>query len=87
MLRTRSGGIKYITRSEIKAFNHSKDEPKGENERTSYWPSHRANASLKAMLCEDVDCETCEVKCGFGKEYLKRVEMGVMSPIHKAVAV
>ena len=85
MLRTKSGGIKYITRSEIKAFNRGKDDPKGENERTSYWPSHRANASLKAMLCEDVDCETCEVKCGFGKEYLKRVETGKMIPRKRAV--
>lgn len=87
MLRTKSGGIKYITRSEIKAFNHSKDGPKGENERTSYWPSHRANASLKAMLCEDVDCETCEVKCGFGKEYLKRIEMGKMVPRKRVVSL
>lgn len=87
MLRTRSCGIKYITRSEIKAFNRSKDDPKGENERTSYWPSHRANASLKAMLCEDVDCETCEVKCGFGKEYLKRIETGKMLPRKRVVSL
>ena len=87
MLRTKSGGIKYITRSEIKAFNRNKDDPKGENERTSYWPSHRANASLKAMLCEDVDCETCEVKCGFGKEYLKRIETGKIIPRKRVVSL
>ena len=87
MLRTKSGGIKYITRSEIKAFNRGKDDPKGENERTSYWPSHRANASLKAMLCEGVDCETCEVKCGFGKEYLKRIETGKMVPRKRVVSL
>ena len=87
MLRTKSGGIKYITRSEIKAFNRGKDDPKGENERTSYWPSHRANASLKAMLCEDVDCETCEVKCGFGKEYLKRIDAGKMIPRKRVVSL
>lgn len=87
MIRTKNGGIKYITRSEIKAFNRNKDDPKGTHENTSYWPNHRANVSLKAMLCEDVDCETCEVKCGFGKEYLKRIEKGKMVPRKRVVSL
>lgn len=82
-------GIKYVTRAEISAFNHQNDgsATPGPYEKVSYWPGHRSNRSLASQLCEDVDCETCEVKCGFGKEYLKRVETGRMAPIRKAVAV
>ena len=82
-------GIKYVTRAEISAFNHQNDgsATPGPYEKVSYWPGHRSNRSLASQLCEDVRCETCEVKCGFGKEYLKRVEMGKMTPIAKGVAV
>ena len=86
-LETMKGGLRYVTRAEIHAFNRDTEEAKERHENVAFWPDHRTNLSLKSQLCEDVSCETCEIKCGFGKEYLKRVEMGVMSPIQKAVAV
>lgn len=81
------GGLKYVTRAEIHAFNSDSEQAKGVHENIGFWPDHRTNLSLKSQLCEDVPCETCEVKCGFGKEYLRRVELGRMAPIRKAVAV
>lgn len=82
--RTVSDGLKYVTRDQISAYNRDTDEAKGAHENIAFWPNHRTNASLRALLCEDVSCETCEVKCGFGKEYLKRVEHGKMAPRRKA---
>ena len=81
------GTLRYVTREEISIANRHPDDPSVNRDKTSFWPDHRTNLSLKSQLCEDVPCETCDIKCGFGKEYLKRVETGRMAPIRKAVAV
>lgn len=77
------GGLGYITNAEIKAANRRVQEPNTERENTSYWPNHRTNLSLKAQLCEGYDCSVCDVQCGFGREYLKRVAEGRMQPIDR----
>lgn len=80
-------GVHYITRAEIHAMNRDESEAKERHENVAFWPDHRTNLSLKSQLCEGVSCETCDIKCGFGQEYLKRVEMGRMAPIVKKTAV
>ena len=37
-------------------------------------PEQMCMRQLEQRICGDVPCESCEIRCGFGREYLRRLK-------------
>lgn len=73
-------GVHPVTQKEIHAADSSGPHPRIHGSWYGFWPEEKSNAELRRALCNGCNLETCEIKCGYGREAQCRVDAGEMAP-------